>query len=248
MASLPAEIEAMIAARGLRPGGRLPPERALAAELGVSRSRLREAIRELVSRGLLTSRQGGGTYVAAPQAASPLDRALQPLGGLARAEAGYWRDVMEIRKSLETDAAYYAAQRADAADRARLTAALAATAGVESADPAVAAQADAAFHMAIAEAAHNAVLRQVMAGLFELLRLSIAESLSGLFRLPHMAEALERQHRRIVEAILAGAPDEARTAAADHLAFVEEGLQRIEEEAARGRRAALAQRTILQEE
>ncbi|MCX8998314.1 FCD domain-containing protein [Rhizobiaceae bacterium BDR2-2] len=246
--SLAGEIEAMIAERGLAPGARLPAERALAGELGVSRSRLREAIQQLVSRGVVVSRRGGGTYVCEPGAAFPFERALQPLGALIRTDSGYWRDVMEIRKSLETDAAYYAALRADAADRARLRAALEAVSGPGADDPAAQAQADAAFHMAIAGASHNAVLRQVMAGLFELMRVSIAESLKQLFRLPRTAEELERQHRRIVEAILAREPDKARAAAAGHLAFVEDCLGRIDEAAARDRRAATARHVILQEE
>lgn len=248
MPTLAEEIETMIAARGLEPGERLPAERALAVELGASRSRLREAIRELVSRGVVTSRQGGGTYVAEPGAGLAFGRVLQPLGGLVRVETGYWRDVMEIRKSLDTDAAFHAASRATAADKTRLVAALQAVTDAENADPAIQAQADAAFHMAIAEASHNAVLRQVMAGLFELMRISIAESLTQLFRLPKTVETLDRQHREIVAAILAGEPEKARAAVAAHLAFVEDGLKHLEEAAARERRAAAALDTILQED
>ncbi|MBB4103670.1 FCD domain-containing protein [Allorhizobium borbori] len=248
MVTLVHQIEALMSARRLQPGDRLPAERALAAELGVSRSRLREAMRELISRGIVTTRQGGGTYVAEPGAGFIFERALRPLGGLVRLENGFWRDVMELRKTLDTDAAFFAAQRATEADKARLVAALEAVSGEGSSDPAVQAQADAAFHMAIAEASHNAVLRQVMAGLFELMRISIAESLKQLFRLPQTVEKLDRQHRAIVAAILAGEADKARMAVTDHLAFVEDGLRHIEEEVARSRRATLAHNTLLLEE
>lgn len=248
MVSLVDQIEALVAARGLQPGDRLPAERALAAELGVSRSRLREAMRELISRGVVTTRQGGGTYVAEPGAGLTFKRALQPLGGLVRLENGFWRDVMELRKSLDADAAFLAAKRATETDKARLVAALDAVSGEGHSDPALQAQADAAFHMAIAEASHNAVLRQVMAGLFELMRISIAESLKQLFRLPQTAERLDQQHRAIVAAILAGNADKARAAVADHLAFVEDGLRHIEEEVARSRRATLAHNAFLLEE
>ena len=58
------ELENMILAGRFKAGEKLPPERELATRFGVSRPSLREAIQKLVARGLLLSRQGGGTYVA----------------------------------------------------------------------------------------------------------------------------------------------------------------------------------------
>ncbi|NSZ18728.1 FCD domain-containing protein [Agrobacterium vitis] len=238
--SLIGRIEAMIAERKLSPGDRLPPERSLAAELDVSRSRLREAIQQLISRGIVVSRRGGGTFVAIENAAQSLERALKPLLPMVQGEAGYWRDVMEIRKSLDTDAAYYAALRATDLDKERMTVAFAAMSAAEGGNPQSQARADAAFHMAIAEASHNVVLRQIVAGLSELLQHSIAQSLMQFYRQPDLGPALERQHGLILDTILAGQPDEARKAAADHLAFVEENLRVIEDNRAREQRASEA--------
>ncbi|BCH61171.1 FCD domain-containing protein [Agrobacterium vitis] len=238
--SLIGRIEAMIAERKLSPGDRLPPERSLAAELDVSRSRLREAIQQLISRGIVVSRRGGGTFVAIEDAAQSLERALKPLLPMVQGEAGYWRDVMEIRKSLDTDAAYYAALRATDLDKERMTVAFAAMSATEGGNPQSQARADAAFHMAIAEASHNVVLRQIVAGLSELLQHSIAQSLMQFYRQPDLGPALERQHGLILDTILAGRPDEARKAAADHLAFVEENLRVIEDNRAREQRASEA--------
>lgn len=53
-------LEAMILEGSLKPGQKLPPERELAEQFGVSRPSLREAVQKLVARGLLTSRQGAG--------------------------------------------------------------------------------------------------------------------------------------------------------------------------------------------
>ena len=243
----------MIAASALGPGDRLPAERALAADLGVSRSALREAIKHLASRGLLVSRQGGGTYVAAPQEGEPLRDALLPLAPLAQGEAGYWRDVMEIRKSLEADAAAFAARRADEADRARIAAAYAVLARALQPDrvesvgaeaPLALAKLDAAFHMAIAQSAHNVVLYQVMIGLQGLLETSISDSLTRLYRLPGVPRELDLQHRRIMEAVLSGAAEEARAAAIAHLLYVEERLEHIESDTARQQRSAQALRHI----
>jgi GntR family L-lactate dehydrogenase operon transcriptional regulator len=245
MPPLTDQIKALISARRLGPGARLPAERTLAAELGVSRSRLREAIQQLISHGLIISRRGGGNFVAQGSAELALEQAMQPLQSLVRAEGGYWQDVMEIRKSLEGNAAYQAALRADDLDRERLTTALVAVCA-GSTDPDTQSRTDAAFHMAIAEASHNLVLRQVISGLFDLMRLSIAESLGKLHLLPDTAEKLNDQHRSIADAILTGRADDARKAATDHLCFVENRLSRIEEETARARRAgALRRKTAL---
>lgn len=237
-------------AAGLAAGARLPAERQLSAALGVSRPKLREAIRHLVSRGVLMSRQGGGTFVADPSAALPavlpaaaareMGQAFAPLVALARSEPGYWRDVMEIRRMLDPDTAYYAALRAEPQDRDRLVAAFEALAAAGEGEPAAQARADAGFHMAVADAAHNAVLRQAMAGLFDLLRDSISESLGKLYGLPSTAGALDAQHRAILDAILAGEGAGARAAARRHLDFVEDSLRRLEEAAARQRRSSLA--------
>ena len=57
------QLEGMIADGTLKPGERLPAERQLAERLGISRPSLREAIQKLASKGLLSTRQGGGTFV-----------------------------------------------------------------------------------------------------------------------------------------------------------------------------------------
>ncbi|UJX47270.1 FCD domain-containing protein [Xanthobacter sp. YC-JY1] len=237
LADLTDTIEALIAERGLQPGARLPAERALAAELNVSRPTLREAIRHLASRGRLVSRRGGGTYVAAP-ADAPLAQALGPLAAEAAGEPGYWHDVMEIRKSLDADMAFHAALRAGPQDKANLQAALENVISAGATDAATQAKADSAFHMAVAEASHNAVMRQVMAGLFDLLRHSISRSLEKLYLIASTAQALDDQHRAIAAAIIAGRPEEARKAALLHLEFVEETLREIEDDAARRRRSS----------
>ncbi|MEE3170331.1 MAG: GntR family transcriptional regulator, partial [Pseudomonadota bacterium] len=58
------QLETMILEGTLEPGQRLPPERVLAEQFGVSRPSLREAVQRLAAKGLLKSRQGGGNYVA----------------------------------------------------------------------------------------------------------------------------------------------------------------------------------------
>ena len=96
----------------LEPGDRLPPERDLAEQLGISRSTLRQALTTLVQSGHLVSLRGrtGGTFVSeSPPIAEP--------GGRLR---GDWRDVLDQRVAIECGAALLAAERADERSFARM--------------------------------------------------------------------------------------------------------------------------------
>lgn len=224
------QLEAMIAEGGLKAGDRLPAERQLAERLGVSRPSLREAIQKLISKGLLCSRPGGGTYVKNPREPGFAD----PLISLFRENPEYRFDVLEIRHALDSNAAFYAALRATDEDKQRIRERFNTMIALHgSDDPMDEARADAAFHLAIVEASHNLVLLHVMRGLFELLQNSISHNLDKLYTIPRVFEPLSDQHQKLMEAIIASKPEEARKAAQNHLAFVEDSLKGIDEEEAR---------------
>lgn len=235
-----AQLQALIARRGLQPGDRLPAERALALELSVSRPALREGIARLASQGLLISRGGGGTFVQAPAAAQRgMGAALAPYLPLFQDDPEYRFDVLEIRHALEGATAWHAAQRATDADRARIVAAFEAMLAAHGHDdPAGEARADAAFHLSIAEASHNLVLLQVMRGLFELLQSNISQNREKLYTSPRTFEPLSVQHREMMDAVLAGDPERARNAAQDHVEFVHGSLKSLDEDEARRARAS----------
>ncbi|MTH34099.1 FCD domain-containing protein [Paracoccus limosus] len=230
-----AEIEALIRRRDLRPGQRLPSERALSEQLGVSRTSLREAITRLATRGVVEVRKTG---LVAGQT-RPGDWAQRtiaaPLAPLVTEHVGYGHDVMEIRHALEGAAAQAAATRADAEDLARLRIAYERMREAHggTTPPMDEARLDAAFHLAIAEASHNAILYQVMSSLFGLLQASISESLEKLYLLPRDFEAVSQQHDRLYHAILAGDAAEARRASDTHLTFVETTIRQIDDDLAR---------------
>lgn len=100
-------IEEMILDGALSPGQRLPPERELAEQFEVSRPSLREALQKLVAKGLLVSRQGGGTWVADSLGSGLSD----PLLDLFRTHPEAQYDLLEFRHALEGVSAYYAALR-----------------------------------------------------------------------------------------------------------------------------------------
>ncbi|MCU5784291.1 GntR family transcriptional regulator [Alcanivorax balearicus MACL04] len=237
------KLETMILEGSFKAGERLPAERALAEQFGVSRPSLREAIQQLVVRGLLTSRQGGGTFVAQQLGSTFSD----PLLHLLEKHSAAQQDLLEFRHTLEGACAYYAAQRATELDRQRLRDAFEtlhrcySDAKVARAEEGAA---DAAFHLAIAEASHNAVLLHTIRGLFELLKHNVVTNIGGMYeQRDETRDMLLAQHRQLLDAILEQRAEDARAVAQNHISYVREVLdearqqaQRVERAERRGRR------------
>ncbi len=231
-------IETLILEGTLKPGERLPAERALAEELGVSRPSLREALQKLVARGLLVSRHGGGTFVAETLGSSFRDPLLELLAKNPEAH----RDLLEFRHTLEGSCAYYAALRATPPDRERLTAAFDRLAECHARARRVSraeeGAADAHFHLAIAEASHNAVLLHTIRSLFDLLEHNVVTNIGGMYpQGSEVRETLMQQHRDLYRAIMEGRADEARELSSRHLRYVEEVLTEARHAARRVERA-----------
>lgn len=227
-------VKALISERNLEAGMRLPAERQLAAEMGASRSSVREAIQKLISEGILISRRGGGTFVRYEVQPWSEQRIVQPLKTLIEDDPDYRYDILEARHSIEASTAWYAAIRATPADKEKLIACFEATVAFkESDDPDLAAQADVRFHLAIAEASHNIVLLQTMRGFFDLLQSSVMHSRQRMYTVPAIFAGLTEQHNELLQAILAGDPERARLAARTHLGFVHRTLKTLHEDEAR---------------
>ena len=189
----------------LAPGGRLPPERELAARLGVSRDTVREAIKSLSDAGYLVSRRGryGGTFLA-----ERLPAVTGGADGVSRAEID---DALRLREILEVGAARMAAEMAlTAAEREVLSTRLA---DVRAADPDDYRRLDSRLHLAIAEAAGSPSLVLLIAE--NRMRLNAL-----LDRIPLLGRNIahsDDQHDAIVQAILAGDPDRAGAAMLAHV-------------------------------
>lgn len=228
------KLETMIVEGSLKPGDRLPAERTLAEKFGVSRPSLREAIKKLQSKGLLKTRPGGGTTVEAnlnPEFVDPLVSFFQK-----HPESRF--DVIEVRHSLEGNAAWHAAIRATDEDKVRIKECYERMIELHgSEDPMDEARADAEFHLSIVEASHNLVLLHMMRGLFSLLQNSISHNLDKLYTIHRVFDPLSNQHRVLMEEVIAGNPEKARQAAQNHLAFVEDSLQKIDKEEVRKTRS-----------
>ena len=224
---------------------RLPSERDLAEQFGVSRPTIREAVIALEIQGYVESRQGSGIHITrGPYAVDSADLDVGPF------------ELTEARRVVEGEACALAAMAIDDGEIAELRARLvemasevAASRG-EGEDPAAAEQADRRFHLLIAQATRNSALASVVETLWDM-----------RYRSPLCREMLSRardagdrprteEHTRIVEALAARDPAAARAAMRDHLTSVIDGLLiATESEAVRqarldieGRREVYAQR------
>jgi GntR family transcriptional regulator, transcriptional repressor for pyruvate dehydrogenase complex len=183
----------------LAPGDRLPTERGLAAELGVSRGAVREGLRRLVDLGIVEARQGSGTYL------SPVD--LDDLHG--------------VRLRVEPYAARLAAERRTAAHVERLRETLDRL-RAELDDPAAFAEADLEIHRTVTDASDSVALGALLAALADLLRQSRERTAPERDLRLHALAALER----LVEAIEAGDAVGAERAMQAHLRDVGATLRR----------------------
>ena len=232
------QLETMILEGVLQAGERLPAERKLAEQFGVSRPSLREAIQKLVAKGLLVSRQGGGNYVSKEVGTTFSD----PLLGLLAEKHDAQKDLLEFRHTLEGACAYYAALRATPADHERLAAAFAQLEACYegSAENCRVEEglADARFHLAIAEASHNVVLLHTIRGLFDLLRGNVITNIGGMYTQRSETRAmLIEQHRSLYQAIKAGDAELARQLSNQHIEYVCEVLAEVDEEQLRVQRS-----------
>ncbi|MEP6852326.1 MAG: FCD domain-containing protein [bacterium] len=189
-------------------GEQLPPERELAHTLAVSRVTLREAIKALREVGLVESRRGrhGGTFVVAPKQLSR--RGARRIG---RSMGDLLQDALDMRRVVEPGAAELAAGRTlTAEDRSTLRTCLAeATAAPEKRRR----LSDTRLHMAIAAAAGSPTLAAAVAQV----QLRLDELLRAIPVLPANIAHSDRQHARIVGAVLGGDAEAARVLMAEHV-------------------------------
>mgnify|MGYP004705444155 FL=1 len=230
-------LEQLIKQQSLHAGMRLPSERDLASKLQVSRASVREALQKLNSSGVIYTLPGGGSFVRERSTPWTESVIVEPLTTLLADDPEYRLDILEARHTLEAGTAWHAALRASRDDKQRLQYCFEAMSELPpGSDTSLIAQADARFHLMIAEASHNAVLLQTMRGLFGLLHSSVLQSHQQMFASQQVVSQLTEQHWHLLQAILAGDASTARQAAGSHLSFVHKTTQQLDEDYARQQR------------
>jgi GntR family transcriptional regulator, hexuronate regulon transcriptional repressor len=203
-------------------GERLPAERDLARQLGVSRATVREAMIALELSGLVEVRVGAGIFVAR---AKPLERNPTEDEDLGLAPF----EILEARRTIECAVAYFAAQQIQDSDLAELEAALEVMEeehrnGFKTEDG------DRRFHVGIARATRNSALVKTVEALWDMkFRAPMWAKLHERVRAALLRPGLMGQHRDILGALRRRDPEAARDAMDAHLVQVAEDLLRISE-------------------
>ncbi|MCO6179755.1 FadR/GntR family transcriptional regulator [Ciceribacter sp. RN22] len=203
----------------LAAGDRLPAERELMAALGVGRSTIREVIRHFQALGVMETRKGSGTYLLKPITSATIHMPLS-------VETANVRDALlqtlEVRRGIECEACMVAARRRTADDIANMEAKLdemervhllKGTAGEE----------DLAFHLAIYDATHNPLFRQLL----EQMREAFERFWEKPFDRPDFARRSFPYHRTLFNAIVAQDTEAARRETLKILDVVEEDIKEM---------------------
>lgn len=198
----------MIQRQGYTAGDKLPTEAELGELLGVGRNTVREALRSLMSRNIVTIRQGSGTFISDKNGVAD-----DPLGfAMIDDRRKLTEDLIQIRVMLEPPIAALAAQNATAEDIRRLEAILLEleTSMMQRQDYA---EKDSRFHAHIANCSHNLVMKNLVPVITDGVRV-----FAGAVRETEYEQTLQ-SHRRIYEAIRDRKPVEAQQAMYFHLMY-----------------------------
>jgi GntR family transcriptional repressor for pyruvate dehydrogenase complex len=209
------QVREMIQHGKLRPGDRLPPERELARQLGISRASLRPGLHFLAAIGVLTSRHGSGTYIASGPPA--LDSS--PLNMLAALHGFTTEKMFEARRLVEVAVAGLAAEHATD-DQLRLMAEEVTETYAALNNPQEYLVHDFGFHRAVAAASGNPILATFMEMVADILYQRRCKTIG---RSRDLKESVE-MHRKIYRAIRARNANAARAAMNEHLVLAERAL------------------------
>ena len=187
-------------------GSRLPPERDLAVQLGVSRPSVREALIALEVEGLVEVRKGSGVYVRNAEGAP--SRKVTAEGPL---------EIIRARQLIEAELAAHAARHMKKPQLAGLREAIVLM-EEEAAAGQTPIQGDRLFHIRVAEASSNSVLLRVVSELFDERWNPLFEQLGSHFETPASWATAIAEHRDVLVAIAAKSAQAARDAMSQHLA------------------------------
>jgi DNA-binding FadR family transcriptional regulator len=207
-------LRMLISDRHLKPGDPLPTERELMQHYGVGRSSVREALRMLESKGLIT---GSSSAFTVANFRNPLNDSLSLLLAV---EEGSLRELFEVRRILEGEAVTLATERCDESHLDRMRAATELM-GENLGDQDAYIESDVAFHLTIAEATQNRLILHLM----HAIRDQLERALGSIYRIPGSPERSVEDHGLIIAAMAERNPEDARAQMRDHLARVEEAVE-----------------------
>jgi GntR family transcriptional regulator, transcriptional repressor for pyruvate dehydrogenase complex len=220
-------IQHHIQREGLGPDEFLGREEDLAAQFGVSRPTLREALKLLASGNLIRASKGpGGGIFVARTAEQGISRSVSDsIAMMLETGAVTLEELLDARLLLEVPIAGHAAHRADAALVQRLRDVVEAETRVEPDDRDAFAAADGEVHRTIAAAAGNGIAEALIGWVFEVLQPSLVAKLDGAV----LHSAIVEQHQALLAAMEKGDPARAERAMKDHLLYLRDVLRMVEQ-------------------
>jgi len=214
------QFKALVSTGQLKPGDELPSERELAESIGVSRPPLREALHALHAMGFIEIHPRSKILVKS-LAQKPVE---DPLSLLIADDPEKFFELLDIRRAMESWAAFNAAKKATESDIKRLEEII----GRDQENLRQNrndAKTDADFHIAVALAAHNTILSHLTASCYNMLWSTQQMSRQRLFKKKENKQRIAEQHLRIFHAIQSGNPNQASREARRHITFVESELK-----------------------
>ena len=210
------QIKLAIIEGKLKPGDKLPTERELMSQLGVSRLPIREALKLLANIGLIETRQGGGSYVRSLLADSVKD----PLGLILKDHNGKIFELLEVRKEIESYSAFGAAQRATIEEIASLRSLVEETKKYCDQGKKPPGRLDADFHLAIAQYSHNTIQAHLTYTIYNVFSEYFNYLIENICFNEEYQQTVYEQHAEIYDAISRKEPQRAKDAVLRHLEFV----------------------------
>ena len=210
-----AKIKDMVEKGRFKSGDQLPVERELAEVFRVSRSSVREALRSLESQGFIESRQGDGTYIAS----NPIESLVSPLASVILTEKDDQMELFEMRRMIEPDLAYLAAERATE-EEIEMMAEVLDIQEEQIARGESGKDVDKNFHYIMARAAKNKALMRITDNIIDLL----AESRDQYLQVEGRPQKSILRHREVLEAIRLRDPERAEKCMLEHLMDIETSL------------------------
>ncbi|WP_126429038.1 FadR/GntR family transcriptional regulator [Brevibacillus marinus] len=213
------ELLKMIESGKYPPGSKLPTEMELAAQFGVSRIPIREALSVLRAAGVITSRQGGGSFVEERIGSSILHNLR-----IETDDIEWITHLFEIRKILEPEAAALAAQRRTPEHLERMRKALQWLEEEIADENKIGMEADLEFHRSMFLATQNPVMIQTLESLAPLYERTMSITLKPNVGLKSKRKSVYQEHLHIFQAIESEEPELAKVHCAIHLRNAEKKL------------------------
>lgn len=214
------QIKEMLSNESLKKGEKLPSERQMAENLQISRTSVREAIKELEIMGLIESKQGEGNYIKN----NFEDILFEPFSTMFLLKESNPQEILELRNIIEKGTVVLAAERITTEELQEIRKLLDTAKDSDSEYDLV--KLDVLFHYKIAQASKNFLLQSILNAVSSLIESSIKDIRKNILVEENHKEIIKQQHNSIYEALKNNDPKIAEDAMSNHLNFVNNEMKK----------------------